>query len=162
MTDEQVVKLAKLRQIPNFPYDDSAELKKAVNRRNVTIGAAMDLSRQWLTSGDPSVPKGAKLFQSFLMFSYLLLPLALFIYVIYNSQFGLLVWLIPTFLSFIILRPMMVRVAGFLRLIILIGYVCVITAVFNIFGNCLCGLVCRLYYRGLLIRLCTNPLRIPQ
>lgn len=135
MTDEQIEKVTKLSQIPDFPYDDFSELKKAANRRDVTVGAAMDFARQWLTSGDPSTPKGAKLLSSFLMSSYLLLPLALVVYAITVSQFGLLVWLTPTFLSFLILRPMMVRTAGFLKLIIFAGYALVIVAIFKLLGD---------------------------
>lgn len=135
MTDEQIEKITKLSQIPDFPYDDFSELKKAAIRSDVTIGAAMDFARQWLTSGDPSAPRGAKLLSSFLTFSYLLLPVALVIHAITSNQLGLLVWLIPTFLSFLILRPMMVRTAGFLKLIILAGYALVIVAIFKLLGD---------------------------
>lgn len=135
MTDEQIEKIEKLSQIPNFPYDNFSELKKATARRDVTIGAAMDFARQWLTSGDPAAPKGAKILSSLLMFSYLLLPLALIIYAVMSSQLGLLIWLIPVLLSFLILRPMMVRTAGLLKLIILAGYGLILAALFKLLGD---------------------------
>lgn len=135
MTDEQIAKITKINQIPKFPYETFAELKQAVNRREVIVGAAMDFSRQWITGGDETAPRSTRTLLNLLTFALLILPIVLVIYAIASSQLGLLVYLIPLFLSFMMLRPMMVRTAGFLKIIIFAGYIMSAAGMFNIWGN---------------------------
>lgn len=135
MTDEQIAKITRLHQIPSFPYETFSDLKHAVNSQEVVVGAAMDFARQWITSGDETAPKSTRSLLTLLMFTLLALPVALVIYSIASSQIGLLVYLIPLSLSFMLLRPMMVRTAGFLKLVIFAGYALTALGALGVWGT---------------------------
>jgi len=134
MTPESIRKLDKVSQIPNFPYGSYEELRSASNNNEVKIGAAMDLARQWASEGG-----GAKAFNRFylvvLSSAFVVGPMTLTVYALVTSNFSLLIYVVPIFLSFLLLRPMAIRAVPFFKLVTWIGYGIILAYLFGILGQ---------------------------
>lgn len=120
---EKLDKISKISDIPNFPFKSFEEIGESVDKNEVRIGLAMDISRQWLTGGHKSAPTFHAIIVTLLGLSAILYLVFLIFFSIFTFNFWYL-FLIPlVIISFFILPPMMMRAfGGISHLLLLIGF----------------------------------------
>lgn len=128
MKDKEIKKASDL---PNFPYSSFEEFRNAVNKGEVEIGVAMDISRQWLTSNGKYAPRGEQIKAYIYMLTPYIFAIFLLIYSVLNLKFHYLLLFIPFIISLFTLTPVGLRVFGIMNFIIGAGIVLFFYSVFS-------------------------------
>ncbi len=121
-----------IAEIPNFPYSSFSELQVNIQENRIKIGAAMDKARGWAMSGMAS--KFTTYLLMSLGFLYFVLPIAVAIYFIIKGEYLNTLYAVVALVSFLMLRPMSMRLGIFFRLIIWVGYGLILINLFNFLG----------------------------
>jgi len=135
LTHDQINKIIKMKDIPEFPYENLVDLTRAIQSGEVVVGAAMHLARQWVVGGDKEVPSGGRFIVKSLTVLQLLLPLLVLVLAIVSSQLLLLLLIPAMVLSFLFLSPMQVRFKPILNIVIIGHYVLIVLGLINVLGS---------------------------
>lgn len=131
LTKNEIDKITKVSEIPGFPYKSYSQLIQANNKKDISIGAAQDLARQW-TMQAKAAPKQKRVTLQLLTGIYILIPLALLIYSLVSFQFISLLLLVPFFLAFFLLNPTTLRVMPLFKVLVVLGLVFVVIGLLDL------------------------------
>lgn len=133
LTTNEFDRITKVSQIPGFPFKTHFELKYAVENKEITIGAARDLARQWVMSAKSS-PRSKRTIVYIYASAVFVLPVLFIVYSLISFQFALILFIIPYSIAFFLLNPSMLRMAPIFRVLIWLGFVFVFMGGVGVWG----------------------------